>query len=151
MEQSKVQFSKERPEQSLGFMFWQATNLWQRAMTRALNELGLTHVQFVLLAGVGWLTRSHDQVTQIMLSQHAKTDIMMTSKVVRVLEKKNLIVRKSHTRDTRAKSLTLSDLGRSTLIKALDIVEKIDQSFFEQLTQSEKRNFIETLKKVVSL
>jgi len=37
-----VKFSKARPEQSLGYMFWQTSNLWQRRMAKALKPTGLT-------------------------------------------------------------------------------------------------------------
>src|SRR3546814_15453085 len=41
-----------RPENSPGFLLWQVTNQWQRRLRATLEPLGLTHVQFVLLAGL---------------------------------------------------------------------------------------------------
>ncbi len=37
-------------DQSPGLLLWQVTNRWQAAQRAALAPLGLTHVQFVLLA-----------------------------------------------------------------------------------------------------
>jgi len=35
-----------------GFMLWQVTNGWQRAIRAALAPTGLTYVQIVLLSGL---------------------------------------------------------------------------------------------------
>jgi hypothetical protein len=76
----------ERADDSPGFLLWQLTNLWQQRMRSALAPLGITHVQFVLLASVAWLENSDKLVSQASLSRHAHTDVMMTSQVVRTLE-----------------------------------------------------------------
>lgn len=56
MEQSREQnFQFASPDDSPGFLLWQVSNLWQRKMKAELSDLGLTHVQFVLLAGIVWL------------------------------------------------------------------------------------------------
>ena len=46
----------EGPATSPGFLLWRLTLCWQRAITSALAPVGLTHVQFVLLACTWWLT-----------------------------------------------------------------------------------------------
>ncbi len=43
------------PEESPGFLLWHITLRWQREIAAALAPLGLTHVQFVLLAATWWL------------------------------------------------------------------------------------------------
>ena len=73
------------PADSPGFMLWHVTLRWQRAVTAALAPLQLTHVQFVLLASLTWL-HPDGPVTQRGLAEHAATDPMMTSQVVRILE-----------------------------------------------------------------
>jgi DNA-binding MarR family transcriptional regulator len=59
-------------------------------MAAVLKEHDLTHVQFVLLANVWWLG---DGPTQRRLAEHAGTDPMMTSQVLRTLEGKGLVTR----------------------------------------------------------
>src|SRR5262249_4571528 len=46
----------EQAPLSLGFLLWHATLRWQRLLSAALRPLGLTHVQFVLLAVLWWFT-----------------------------------------------------------------------------------------------
>lgn len=139
-----IKTSKRRPEQSLGFVFWQLTNLWQRKLSQVLKPLNLTHVQFVLLAGIGWLHQSGEKTTQIALARHAKTDVMMTSKVLRALEQKQLVERQTDSYDTRAKTLKLTAAGTRLLQKATDMAEMADIAFFVKLGQSETK-FHQTL------
>ncbi len=128
-----VKFSHQKAEHSIGLTFWQTSLLWQRQMTEALKPFDLTHMQFVLLASTAWLTQQHSEVTQVMLSKHAKTDIMMTSKVLRTLEQKILIKRLSHSTDTRAKALQITTKGKNLVQKTLPIVEAVDRNFFAKL------------------
>ncbi|WP_238553616.1 MarR family winged helix-turn-helix transcriptional regulator [Fortiea contorta] len=126
-------FQFEIPDDSPGFLLWQISNLWQRKMNAGLNHLGLTHVQFVLLAGLVWLNQDQETVTQAKLATHAKTDIMMTSKVLRALEQRGLVKREPDARDTRAKSLTITQSGYELTIEAIKIVDEIDRKFFSIL------------------
>jgi DNA-binding MarR family transcriptional regulator len=62
---------------------------------RRAQALGLTHVQFVLLlASLWWLTQvTGEEPSQRRVAEHAGTDPMMTSQVLRVLTSKGLIAR----------------------------------------------------------
>jgi DNA-binding MarR family transcriptional regulator len=126
-------FQFQSPNDSPGFLLWQVSNLWQRRLNAGLRQIGLTHVQFVLLAGVEWLNYNQENVTQVQLASHAKADVMMTSNVVRSLEKKGLITRETHPTDTRAKCLALTEAGREVLLKTVKIVDQIDSNFFSVL------------------
>ena len=57
-----------------------------------LADLELTHVQFVLLAGTLWLEHKGAPPSQRELADHAGTDEMMTSQVLRTLAKRGLIL-----------------------------------------------------------
>ena len=124
----------EKPEESVGFLLWQITNLWQRKMNAALKELDLTHVQFALLVGIAWLKRFERPITQVSLAEYAGTNIIMTSKVVRTLEKKGFIFRNECKSDTRAKCMSLTEKGIQRIEKALFPVKGIDEKFFENKT-----------------
>jgi DNA-binding MarR family transcriptional regulator len=118
------------PEDSAGYLLWQVTHLWQRQVEAALAELDITHLQFVLLAGIGWLTRQGDLLTQAQLASFCKIDVMQVSQVVRKLEAKQLVNRSAHPTDTRAKILILTVTGSKTLNAALPLVEQLDTEFF---------------------
>lgn len=130
MKQTDNTFSVDKAEESSGFLLWQVTNLWQRAIKKALEEYGLTHSQYVLLASIHWLTLHKQEVTQIVLSAHTKIDPMTTSTVLRTLQQKGLLQRQEHLTDTRAKTVGLTNEGKKIVKKAVVTVEKFDKEFF---------------------
>ncbi len=144
-----AKFWFEKPEESAGFLLWQITNLWQRKMNSALKELDLTHVQFALLAGMAWLERFEKPITQVRLAKYANTNIMMTSKVIRTLEKKGFILRDECENDTRAKCVSLTEEGIQRFEKALSVVKVVDEKFFENKTYDEY--FIKNLVHILEL
>jgi len=131
-------FSVEKPEDSSGFLLWQVTNLWQREIKKALEQYGLTHSQFVLMASIHWLTIHKQEVTQIVLSAHTKIDPMTTSTVLRTLQQKGFIQRQEHLTDTRAKTVGLTEDGKKIIKKAVVTVEKFDTEFFSLLGNKTK-------------
>jgi DNA-binding MarR family transcriptional regulator len=126
-------FGFEKAEDSPGFLLWQVTNLWQREIKKALDKIGLTHSQFVLLASIYWLALHQQDVTQINLSDHTKIDPMTTSKVLRTLQTRGLLERREHHTDTRAKTVGLTDQGKKATKEAVKAVEKFDKMFFSPL------------------
>jgi DNA-binding MarR family transcriptional regulator len=120
------------PGQSPGFLLWQATNAWQRRIRAVLEPLEVTHVQFVLLASLGWLTREGGAPTQADLARQAHTDVMMTSQVLRALEARALVTRTPAPTDARARLLALTDAGRALVARALPLVEAADLAFFAE-------------------
>lgn len=126
-------FSVEKPEDSSGFLLWQVTNLWQREIKKALEQLALTHSQYVLLASIHWLTLHQQEVTQVILSAHTKIDPMTTSTVLRTLQKRGLVKRQEHLTDTRAKTVELTEEGIRIVQQAVVLVESFDHAFFSVL------------------
>lgn len=118
------------PEYSIGCLLWQVTHLWLRRLTAGLSEFDLTHMHFVLLAGIGWLTQNNDLLTQVQLAEFCQVDVMLISQVVRKLETKKLVKRLPHPTDTRAKVLALTPSGEDILKKALPLIESLDVEFF---------------------
>jgi DNA-binding MarR family transcriptional regulator len=116
-------------DDSTGLLLWQVSNRWQAAQRAALKPFGLTHVQFVLLASLTWLD-ADGPVTQRQLADHAVTDPMMTSQVLRVLEERGLVERAAHPQDKRAWSLTATATGRALANRANAVVEACDREFF---------------------
>ncbi len=119
------------PEESPGFLLWRTTLRWQRLVTAALRPFNLTHVQFVLLASTWWLTRvAGETPNQRRLAEHAGTDAMMTSQVVRALETKNLVTRRPDPKDFRAQCVAVTDEGAELARHAMSAVEAADEEFF---------------------
>ena len=120
------------PDESPGLLLWQVTNRWQAAQRATLKPFGLTHVQFVLLASLAWLD-VEGPVTQKSLAEHAATDPMMTSQVLRTLERRGLVERAPHPSDGRARALAVTAEGRALANRAVVAVEGCDNAFFAAL------------------
>lgn len=129
----KVEFHFKRPDDSPGYLLGQLTMFWQRKQKKVLDPLDLTHTQFVLLAALGWLSKTSDAVTQVDIADQSNSDRMMVSKVLRTLENKKFITRNEHITDTRAKTVRLTTTGETVLQKAIKKVEDADLEFFSLL------------------
>jgi DNA-binding MarR family transcriptional regulator len=128
--------SRHEADESAGLLLWQVTNRWQAAQRAVLKPFGLTHVQFVLLASLAWLSdgdRPDAPVSQRVLADQAATDPMMTSQVVRVLESQGWLTRERHPGDGRAFSLRITDDGVGLVRRAVVAVEQCDEEFFAVL------------------
>ncbi|MFN5317808.1 MAG: MarR family winged helix-turn-helix transcriptional regulator [Bacteroidia bacterium] len=118
-----------RPEDNAGFIMWQVSMLWQRKLKNGLDKLGITHAQFLLLGALDHLSKEKTVVSQQDLARHIQIDKMMTSKILRTLQKKGLLTRKKNKVDTRLRSLALSEEGQALLGSAVKTVDRIDQDF----------------------
>jgi DNA-binding MarR family transcriptional regulator len=115
---------------SPGFWLQQAALAWRAELETRLRPLGLTPTQFTLLAAVGWLEYIGDPPTQQQVAEQAGADRMMTSKVVRVLAQRDLLVRRPHESSARALRLALTAAGRATLDHATRLAREVDMFFF---------------------
>jgi DNA-binding MarR family transcriptional regulator len=123
--------SASRPEVSPGFLLWRATLRWQRDIAAALKPYDLTHVQFVLLVSTWWLGDNRDgPPSQAQVAAHAAADVMMTSSVLRALERRGLVTRSPDAADARVKRLAVTDSGRRLALETVAVVEAADAAFF---------------------
>ena len=129
----EISFHFKSPENSPGYLLGQLTMLWQRKQKKVLDPLDLTSTQFVLLAALGWLSKTNNAVTQVDIANQSNSDRMMVSKVLRTLEEKGFITRQEHETDTRAKTIRLTNNGAVVLQKAIVEIENADLDFFATL------------------
>ncbi|MBA3752097.1 hypothetical protein H0X06_04870 [Candidatus Dependentiae bacterium] len=91
------------PEQSLGFLLWHISTRWRSSIEKVTSSFSLTHPQFVILATTGWLTQDNKGTNQASIGVLASLDPNTTSQILRSLELKKLIERKTSL-DGREKS-----------------------------------------------
>lgn len=123
-------FGFAKPDDSPGFLLWQATTLWQRLIKAALEPYQVTHAQFVLLALTLWHQEHDQQPTQTTLIQYSKLDKMTVSKSLKKLVDQDYIRRVEHQQDSRAKAVYLTEVGRELTQRLVPIVEAVDQQYF---------------------
>ncbi|MFV0467459.1 MAG: MarR family winged helix-turn-helix transcriptional regulator [Dysgonomonas sp.] len=141
--------------QDIGFLIWQITKYWTRGKHRSLDEFGLTGSQMEMLGAIHHLSKTNNEVTQILLSQETLIDPMTTSTILRNMEKKGLITRTESKTDTRARTIQLTDAGNELLHKALGKIKKLQVNLFESVDTSALREqliiLLETVKKIYNL
>jgi len=130
---------KDNSEKSTGLLFMRVYNKWHSMIKQELKKMNLTHPQFVVLASLAYLSQNSDEVTQVMISKLSGIDVMTVSQILNLLEKNDFVKRKEHSRDTRAKAVILNKKGEEILQKAVPLVEKIDEIFFEKLDTDEEQ------------
>ncbi|MFN8159072.1 MAG: MarR family transcriptional regulator [Candidatus Nanopelagicales bacterium] len=133
---------------SPGFLLWHATLRWQRAMADALAPYDITHVQFVLLASTWWLCEHGGPPRQRDLADHAGTDPMMTSQVVRALADKGLLVREVDPDDRRAWRVSPTAEGTALARRAVAAVESADTAYFDQVRARSRSALLAALKEL---
>ncbi len=143
MKYSKFKNSNESP----GLLFWQVSSQWKRKIKEALIPFDLTHTQFVILAVSHTLNYTQGTVTQKDISDSSKVDVMTISKSIRLLEKKELVIRLNDLNDTRAKTITVTEKGETLLRTVAPIIENVDEQFFS-LNQKEIDTFLDLLNKL---
>lgn len=117
-----------------GYLLWRAANLWQRRMRAALAPFGVTPVQYLLLAGLRELQGDGGTpVTQADLARHCRSDPMMTSQVLRALQKAGHVRRQAHAGDGRAFAVALSAEGAALLRRAAPGIAQEDARFHDPL------------------
>jgi DNA-binding MarR family transcriptional regulator len=122
-----------------GYQLWVVTNAWQRSIRRVLQPLGLTHVQFSVLAAVARLCHAADVVTQAEVCRWGSLDANMASDVVRSLESRGLLVRLEHPTDRRAHRLELTDSGQELFATARAAITPVKEAFFSPLGEDGKQ------------
>ncbi len=138
----------EQPEESPGFLLWHVTLRWQRDVAAVLAPLGLTHVQFVLLASTWWFNSNDQQPSQAALAAHAGVDVKMTSQVIRTLESKGLISREVNPGDTRARRLVVTTAGSAVAPRAVEAVEGVDAALLQRLPKTQAQAFTDGLRRL---
>ena len=146
---SNSPFSVEVAEDSPGFLLWQTSMIWQRLIKNALEPYNISHSQFVIMASLMWFEMHDMDITQVTIINWTKLDKMTVSKSFKKLVELRLVKRIEHERDTRAKSVSLTELGKILISKLIPIVEGIDAEFFAKIENEEQQKFIQILRKLI--
>ncbi|PWU05718.1 MAG: MarR family transcriptional regulator [Verrucomicrobia bacterium] len=138
-------FGFEKPQDSPGFLLWQTSTLWTRLIKKTLEPHNLSHAQFVILALLLWFDQNNYDTTQVLISNWSKLDKMTVSKSLKILANRKLITRTEHTTDTRAKTVQLTQSGKTLVHALIPIIEKIDAEFFNPLQPHDQKTLIQIL------
>jgi len=135
----KSAFFVEKPEDSLGFLLWRNTMIWQRKIKAALTSFDISHAQFVIMAATRWFFETKQEPTQVAIANMTGLDKMTISKSLKRLASLGLVSRSEDMRDTRAKTVILTTKGNQLIVKLVSIVDDMDRQFFGVLLDKEQK------------
>ncbi|WP_394615666.1 MarR family winged helix-turn-helix transcriptional regulator [Lentzea sp. JNUCC 0626] len=108
-------------EPTPGHLVWRLAMKWRTAVDRALDPLGLTHAQYVVLSSLVAL----DRPSQRELAEWAGLEPLYVSKLARSLEAAGFITRVRDSVDTRTMRLALSPRGLEVVEPAITTVRAV--------------------------
>lgn len=119
----------------------------EKISNRMLSPYGLTHTQFKILM---MLYHQPDKsVRQADIEEHFSMTNPTVTGIIQNLEKKNLVQRIENPRDKRSKLLALTESAREMEAEMHQLSELREQQITEKLTDEEKQQLIELLKKII--
>ncbi|MFF5261653.1 MarR family winged helix-turn-helix transcriptional regulator [Actinomadura viridis] len=120
-----------------GFLLRHAALRWQRQVAAALAGMSMTHVQFLVLSSTWWLGRKGDVPNQRAIAAHAGLEPVMTSQVLKVLERDGHISRDRDTHDARAVRVRVTESGEHLARRCVVILDKLGEEFFADALATE--------------
>ena len=118
------------PQNAVGFVMWRVVHRYQREVDQALRPLGLTHLQFVVLALTAWMARTGETANQSELAAVGDIHPMQVSNVVKALDRKGLVGRTPSRRNALAKQVAITAEGLEALRAALPLGIEIQARLF---------------------
>jgi DNA-binding MarR family transcriptional regulator len=134
-------------EQEIGLLLWQVSRQWEKTIKVVLFRQEFTYLEYILLSRLVELEKTETQITQVKLAHYSGTEIMLTSKALRVLEEKGFIKRKKFTSDSRANLIGIADKGIKKVEKIQKSVEEEEARFFNSL-DTKRSIFSKSLAKI---
>lgn len=119
--------------QLTGHLLWLLSNRWQKELREQLLEIGLTYSEALLMSKLVELQRLNQTVTQNQLAKSTGLDKMVVSNIVKALQKKEILEQQTHSIDTRSKTLTITQMGKTILEEAELLTQAYNRRFFNIL------------------
>ena len=144
----KEQFAKLHLQNQLCFPLYAASRLTTQIYGPFLKDLDLTYPQYLVML-VMW---EHKVQTVNQIGNLLLLESNTLTPLLKRLEQKKLIIRMRSKTDERSVIIRLTDKGDLLQSQAVDIPDKIINSFKDHsITEQEIVLFMHTIKKVISL
>lgn len=146
LENKQIIFQTDSPS----FLLWQLNTIWQNIKKEAINEVAnLSLLQYGILINLVYLTKDSTEVSQIQLASHLGMEQMNISQALKILEREKYIFRQPHSKDTRAKAVSLTTKGNEITAKIQVNITKAELDFFYS-KQDNAEVFIQEMKKLIA-
>jgi DNA-binding MarR family transcriptional regulator len=127
-----------------GFLIWQKANVWEKYINDILKQLHITQSEIFQLISLATLLRQHDEVRQIDLVSFTGASPMSVSKILKILEKRDLITRTTGV-DTRSKALGITEVGMRMLIDSTHLLFEANKTFFSEENLEQFKHYLQNI------
>ena len=130
------------PNNYAGFLVWQIANKWEKYVNIQLKKHNATQSECFCMISILQLLQDKNQVkglkitremtpevTQVDIARQSGNSIMNTSKILKNLEKKDLIERTTAL-DSRAKSIKLTKKGMQISMNVASVLHQANSDFY---------------------
>jgi DNA-binding MarR family transcriptional regulator len=130
----------------LGYALMHTAQTWRTEANAVLRPHGLTVPQFLVVMAMYRQAR-HDRVplTQSELAIQLGMDANTASQIVRGLERRGVLRREQHPRDSRARALTLTHAGMDTARDASADARQLNDTYFAVISAEQLAELGRTL------
>ena len=119
-----------KPDAAVGFWIWRLSLGYQRRAEAVLKTIGLTHLQYVVLALSAWLSHTTSEVSQRDLVALSGVHESQISLMVKALKTKKLISQRQSSQDTRVRLIVVTDAGIEMLLKANPLMTALGEELW---------------------
>ena len=131
-------------ESKLGLLIWKTSNFWQSKLRKILSQYGISLNEYLILQSAQYLLRGNLNIYQNEIADFSGINISVVSVTMKLLEKKNYIVRLSQY-DNRKKNIQILKSGTILYNKVNPLIKKQEELIFSKLN-NETFNFTNSLK-----
>lgn len=130
-------FSKSilpQPDEAVGFLLWRTLLVYQRRAEDVLADVGLTHLQFAVLATAGWLALSSPEVIQRHIVKQSGIKEAQVSLMIKALRMKGMLLQEAGLADPRVRAIRLTEHGARSLEAAIPLIHAIQNELWPTST-----------------
>lgn len=129
---------------SLYFSFLEVQRLHYYLTHVMLDEIGVYPGQPPML----FILNKYDGMSQKELAEKLKLKPATITVMLKRMEKANLVVRRQDTEDQRVSRVFITEEGRKTCIKAIEVMRNVERECFGGLSSGEKETLKELFNKM---
>ena len=118
------------PENSVGFWLWRLSLMYQRRVEPVLEDLDLTHLQFLILVLSAWLQTSAPPVRQSDIVSISGVQAAQVSLMIKSLKAKKLLTQRTGKDDSRVRHIELTEAGIASLARATPVMGELQRELW---------------------
>ena len=94
--------------------------------------MGLTHMQFMMLIMAAWVGRTGEPIRQEEIARSGVIHPMQVSLMLKTLEQKGMVTRRSNLSNVRAKVVFVTEVGLTALRRSLPPLIEVQLDLFDE-------------------